>query len=338
MSADYTVFVDESFYKWFGLPTQDANLCYAALTLPARSLHALDRFEAAIRSLAFAQLPPKEKAGRRAEEVKYSDFRHFSTDFVDVLGRKLDYFLAKNHAYIFGFFIPAEGFMNYKLRTDFIDDVDALKTMPEIEHAARIETIRQEMLNEWKDAEHNLGLLTECYSTFFNFIVQFHERHLEGSYRIVYDSRNLAEDALLHAKAEEFATRASRTAPESFSGYRGYVSEGSSSSAGLRLVDWIAGEVRAFFYRNPEVMSSSSTFDILSPYLNPKMFLSPYMLPCYRRELSTEAVECFEEKGRGFMLPQIKRHFAGGLLTYYARCGEARHVSIPELVAYDMPD
>lgn len=60
--------------------------------------------------------------------------------------------------------------------------------------------------------------------------------------------------------------------------------------------------------------------------------------PFYRKELPAEAIECFEARGRGFMLPQIKKHFASGFLTYYAHHGEARNISIPELVAYDMAD
>jgi hypothetical protein len=336
--ADYSVFVDESFYKWFGLPTQEANLCYGGLSLPSARLPDLERFETAIRKFALEQLPPIEKARQNGAEVKHSDFRHFSPDVIDEFGRRLDYFLTKNGAYIFGFFIPAEGFMNYKLRSDFIDDAQALKFMSEADYQTRIESIKQEMLQEWTDAEHNLGLLSECYKTFFGFIMQFQGRVLGKSYRVIYDSRNPDEDALLHKDAEAFAILADRATPGVLANYRGYETASSAKSAGLRLVDWIAGEVRAFFYRNPDVMSSASSFDILSPYWNPKMLLIEGRAPFYRRELSVEAVACFKERGRSLMLPQIKEHFASGNLTYYAKCGEARHISIPELAAYDMAD
>lgn len=337
MKADFTVFVDESFYKWFGLPTEESNLCYGALSIPTSRLPDLDRFEASIRQFAFDQLPPTQKAKHTGTEIKYSDFRHLSPDVIDKLGRKLDRFLQKNGASIFGFFIPAEGFMNYKLRSDFIDEVNALKTMSETEYKSRIETVRNEMLQEWKDAEHNLGLLSECYRTFFNFIVQFHGRFLSRSYRVIYDSRNPEEDTLLHKDAEDFAIFADRATPGAFAHYRGYETASSATSPGLRLVDWIAGEVRAFFYRSPDVMSSNSSFDILSPYWNPKMLIVEGG-PFYRRKLSPDAVRCFEETGKGFLLPQIKRHFASGFLTYYAKHGEARNISIPELAAYDMAD
>ncbi len=338
MSADYSVFVDESFYKWFGLPTQEANLCYGALSVPTARLPDLERFETAIREFAFEQLPTDEKAKHSSAEVKYSAFRHFTPEVIDELGRRLDYFLTKNRAHIFGFFIPAEGFMNYKLRSDFIDDAGALKTMPEAEYKARVESIRNEMLQEWRDAEHNLGLLSECYKTFFNFIMQFQGQFLGKSYRVIYDSRNPEEDRLLHKDAEAFALLAERATPGTLVHYRGYDTASSATSAGLRLVDWIAGEVRAFFYRSPDVMSSTSSFDILSPYWNPKMLLVQGRGPFYRRELSPGAVACFQEKGRSLMLPQLKKHFASGFLTYYAQRGEARHISIPELVAYDMAD
>lgn len=337
MSADYVIFVDESFYKWFGLPTKESNFCYGGLSLPATQLPDLDRFEASIRQFAFNNLPASEKSKRTVAELKYSDFRHLSNEVIDTLGIKLNYFLAKNRAYIFGFFIPAEGFMNYKLRSDFID-VDTLKEIPEAEYKCRIQSIREKLIQDWREAEHNLGLLTENYKTFFNFILQFQGRFLQKQYRIVYDSRNPDEDSQLHRHAEEFARLSDRRTPGMFAHYRGYSTASSGNSAGLRLVDWIAGEVRTFFYRSPEIMNSSSSFDILSPYWNPKMILVEGVAPFYRKPLSRESVECLQRKGNGLMLPHIRNHFASGLLTYYARCGEARHLSIPGLVAYDMAD
>lgn len=337
MTADFTAFVDESFYKWFGLPTNESNLCYGALTMPTARLAELDRFEAAIRKYAFDHLPADGKSKRSAAEVKYADFRHLSNEVIDELGRKLDYFLTKNGAYIFGFFIPAEGFMNYKLRSDFIDDVNALRTLPKEEYNKRIEEIRAGMLKEWEDAEHNIGLLTECYKTFFNFIVQFHGGFLKKTFRVVYDSRNPEEDAQLHRDAEEFAAFADRATSGRFAKYRGYEAPLSSNTPGLRLVDWIAGEVRAFFYKSPAVVGGDSSFDILSPYWKPQMIIVDGG-PFYEKELSAEAVACFNTTGRGFMLPQIKKHFASGLLTYYAQHGEARTIAIPVLTAFDMAD
>lgn len=221
MSADYTVFVDESFYKWFGLPTKDSNLCYGALSIPTDRLLDLERFEAAIRRVAFEQLPVLEKPPASAAEFKYTAFRHLAPAVIDDLGRRLDYFLTKNRASIFGFFIPAEGFMNYKLRSEFIDDVTGLSALPESEYLARIAEIRAEMLKVWEDAEHNIGLLTECYKAFFNFIVQYHGKFLNKSFRIIYDSRNPVEDAQLHLEAEQFATLIDRVAPGTFAKYRG---------------------------------------------------------------------------------------------------------------------
>lgn len=79
-------------------------------------------------------------------------------------------------------------------------------------------------------------------------------------------------------------------------------------------------------------------FDNVRPYLNPKMLLIDERAPYYRRELSPEAKECFVKSGQRFMLPQIKKCFASGLLTYYAQHGEARHIFIPKLFALDMAD
>lgn len=339
MNAEYTVFIDESFYQWFGLPTKESNLCYGALSVPTERLDELVAFENSVRQFAFDQLPEVEKAKRGSAEVKYADFRHFPPEAIDIIGQKFGYFLAKNRAAIFGFFIAAQGFMNYVLRSDYYDKADALRATTEVEHAAHLEKIRAEMLKKWEDAEHDIGLLTELYGPFFNFLVQYHGRSLKKTYRVVYDSRNPEEDAQLHRNAEQLASVADRLHPGTFAHYKGYVGEKSHNSPGLRLVDWVAGEVRSFFYRNPAVLSGDSKFDILSPCCNPRMILlDGKPAPYYRKGLSREASGCFDVIGKGFMLPRIKDSFAEGLLTCYATHGEARHISIRERAVYDMAD
>ena len=258
MNAEYTVFIDESFFKWFGLPVKESNICYGALSLPKSRLKNLERFEKSIRQYAFDRLPASEQASHAGGELKYTAFRHFTPTVIDELGGKLDYFLSKNGAAIFGFFIPAEGLFNYHLRSDYIDDAKALRTLPEVDYKKRISEIRDGMLKKWEDAEHNLGLLEELYPTFFNFVVQYHGHYLKKPFQIVYDSRHPEEDAELHKCAEDFARQADRATPGAFSHYRGYSTASSANSAGLRLVDWIAGEVRSFFYHNPVVVGGDS--------------------------------------------------------------------------------
>jgi hypothetical protein len=271
MSADYVTFIDESFYQWFGLPKMESNLCYAALSLPTGRLGNLARFEKSVRQFAFSHLPLGKKANPLPGEFKYADFRHLTPSDIDELGSKLSYFLEKNEATIFGFFIPAEGFFNYQLRSDYIDDDEALRTLPEADYNRRIAEIRAEMLKEWEADEHNLGLLKQVYKTFFNFIVQHHGQNLKKTFRVEYDSRHPKEDAALHQFAEDFARIADRVTPGAFKHYQGFSSVSSAASVGLRLVDWIAGEVRAFFYRNPAILSGDSKLEVLSPYLNSEM-------------------------------------------------------------------
>ena len=109
------------------MPKKESNLCYAGLSVPTDRLPDLVCFEEAVRKIAFEALPETPNTKAAPAEVKYSQFRHISPETIDYLGQKLDYFLTKNGASIFGFFVPAEGFMNYKLRSDFIDEADALK-------------------------------------------------------------------------------------------------------------------------------------------------------------------------------------------------------------------
>jgi hypothetical protein len=118
----------------------------------------------------------------------------------------------------------------------------------------------------------------------------------------------------------------------------GYTTGSSTTVPGLRLVDWIAGEVRNFFYKNPGLISERSDFSILSPYLNPEMTLIDGRAPFYKRSVSQETTKYFVNTEQRFLLPHIKGSFARGLISYYAEHGEARHLSIPEQTVYDMAD
>ncbi|HEV2691818.1 MAG TPA: hypothetical protein VG347_02880 [Verrucomicrobiae bacterium] len=198
------------------------------------------------------------------------------------------------------------------------------------------------MLTQWENEKMNgmrdLGLLKDIYTPFFNFLVQHHGNYLKKSYSVIYDARNEIEDAALHQHVEDWARKFDRVTPGGFAHYQGYKTMTSQNSAGLRLVDWLVGEIRNFFYKNPPLVEENSELDVLSPYLNPRMLLIDGRAPFYKRELSEDAKACFLNTGKGFMLPRIKKYFGSGLLTYYAKHGEARHIFIPKLVALDMAD
>lgn len=333
----YTVFVDESFYKWFGLPSTESNFCYAALSVPTARLKALDRFEASLRNFVWGRLPSAEKSRIDFEEIKYTHLKLLSPGVIDEIGRRMATFLQEYDGTIFGFFIPASGYLAYMLRSDFIDDLDGLKQLPEKERHARLEARRQELLQKARDAEHNIGLLSEIYPPFFNMLLQHHGRFLHKTYRIVYDSRNPEEDKLLHQVAEDLGEKVDRLTPDTYRHYLGHETSASAKSPGLRLVDWFAGDIRAFFRLSAPVLSAGSSFDILSPYYNPEMILVEHG-PYYKKQLPPAAMSCFETMGRGLMMPSIKPFFASGLISYYAEKGEARHVSIPHSLAFDMAD
>ena len=40
------------------------------------------------------------------------------------------------------------------------------------------------MLQQWENADHDLGLIQELYSTFFGFLLHYHGDFLKGSYEI----------------------------------------------------------------------------------------------------------------------------------------------------------
>lgn len=164
------------------------------------------------------------------------------------------------------------------------------------ERSERTEEIKQEMLEEWEAAPRNLGLIKEIHTTFCGFILHYHGDSLKAPYQIVYDERDPVEDELLNDAAEDLYRLTDRIKPGISSFYRGYTTATSDAVPGLRMIDWVAGEVRAFFYRNPELVGGDSTFEILSAKWNPSMLLINGG-PFYPREISDAVRASFTQTG-----------------------------------------
>lgn len=341
MAADYIVFIDESFYQWFGQIHAQSSLCYGAITIPQSRLGDLERFEESAQAFLRSRLPAGI-ATKDPDEFKYSDFRHLDAATFDEMGEKLRYFLKKNNAFIFGFFIPAEGFLNYRLRDDFFDAPEKLAALSDVEKSDRIQRHREEMLELWEttklDGKRDLGLIETFYHTFCGFVLHFQARTLGKSFEIVYDSRNEDEDRALHEGFENNLFLQDRLHTDISKYYKGYRTSTSLNSPGLRLADWIAGETRTFFFRNPELIEANSKLEVLSASPNPKMTIIGHGAPYYEHPFPESAQRCLEETNTGFMTPKIKERFAAGLVTYYAKYGEARHLSVMDKKIFDMAD
>jgi len=342
MNTDYTVFIDESFSpEWFGFSDMDADLCYGVLTIPTAKILQLDKFENHMRKLAYKflykHLQQKIKEKCSVSEFKYSYFNallpnaNIISNVMDTLGNEFSCFLKENDARLFGFYIPLYGFLHYTLRDEYFDKASTLKSMTQSEINKHIENIKNEKIQEWKigvkNGKRNVELLRKIYEMLFMFIGQFHGQRLNKTFEIVYDSRDSIEDAVLHEYALELAQLAERVFSGVSSSCKNIKMGSSSNYSGIRIADWIAGDVRKFFRKNQTLLDDGSKLEIL-----------PAVVHFYRKELSAETGTCFCKLGQGTMLPQIKDYFAADTLTCFARYGEARHINIPLRIALDLAD
>src|SRR5258706_8184124 len=78
-NQEYLVFVDESFYRFFGFDTPDGNFCHAAVGVPVNNYARLQRMLAPL--CQYYNREVQRALGQAGGEIKYSTLRRLSTPF-----------------------------------------------------------------------------------------------------------------------------------------------------------------------------------------------------------------------------------------------------------------
>ena len=344
------VFVDESFFEWFGCRRRDGNFCYAAVSLPASSTGDLGDFMSALearilRAYAKATGKPLPK------EVKSAHIRALPPGDLQTIAEKIAYFLTRHKGYIFGFFTTTEGLINNELRGDHYEKDANEFTTVKTNYEAEFQRVKDEMQKDWADRkaalEKSTGDNVHCfielerlYHQFVGFAVHFHANSIRETFHIHYDSRNPVEDRLLHDSLEDFLAKLERTGVQARRYYLGADFVSSERSAGARLAVLIAGDFRQLFRTYPHLLDAESDLEVLSAKYNPAMTLVGGRAPFYRREDSGQVQELVRnfDPQKPLMFPILKQFLACGLISGYGANGEARHVDFQTGGFWDMAD
>jgi hypothetical protein len=339
--ADRVVFIDESFYEWFGLPKEDSNFCYAAVSLPEKSLPQLALFMNSFGKQVtdFHQ----EDTGKAftGGEVKSKYLYELSGEHRRRLAEKLAYFLRKHNGHIFTFFTTSQGFVHNCLRdkyyheygkyySDFLADADK-----------EMEGVKDELVSRWKREPFNLALLEPLYGNLISFLYCFH-REQKQTFRVQYDPREKGEDAALSNAAMDIAAIHEQMIqclgkPERAEVLIGIdTSLSSEDCPGLQLVDLIVADTRRLFRDVAGLRSDCSEPRILSAKYNPAMVLVDGKAPYYPHSLRASTVRELEEVD--LLFPQIRPFFARSFASCHATFGEARHIELSSGTILDMAD
>lgn len=339
--ADRVVFVDESFHKWFGLPSQESNFCYAAVSLPESRLAQLRRFMEAFNDRLITFHEADTGQAFPGGEVKSRLIYDLTPETRKELAGKMAYFLHKNEGFLFTFFTTSQGLIHNILRDKYYDEYEKEYTDFLIGPDEEMTAVRDSLVAEWRDQPFNLALLEPLYGNLMSFVWTFH-RELRETFRIQYDPRERGEDIFLNQGAVDAIALYDKGLqklgePGLADAFVGFDSSFSSADCpGLQLVDFIVADIRNLFRTVPGLREDSSEKRILSAKANPDMTLVGGRAPFYRRELRPST---FDQLGEvDLLFPELRLFLARSMISCHAVFGEARHINVSTGEIWDMAD
>jgi len=335
---EYLVFVDESFYRFFGFVAADGNFCHAALGIPidnyAQLQVMLDPLVQAYNRRVHQQI------GQNPEEIKFSILRNLPLAFRLRFTREILRCLIETGGFVAGFFSSTRGIVMERVRTNLLDHVDAVPD----DHGALYEAARAELLAQFQGIGQS-GLITHLLRTPFSAISAL-LRSFDCTFLVRYDPRQGSEDQAIRDALAEYMGLLVRV-PELFgddTGYRGMeINIRSHDDLGLQLADIVAGEVREFFRDNPEPLIENSTMMLITPEsdeplqkfieINGITFKNGALSP-----MSSGLARKLVRRNSGNIISYYYPILSAGMLTCITDTGQYRDLEIPTRLISDLLD
>lgn len=268
-------------------------------------------------------------------EVKSSILYKLRPADIEFLGEKLAWFLDKNDAALFAFFTDVQALVKNRMRDAFHADPLGLRAGDPAQFAKFYASLRSKTQTE----PHNLGELRELYSTFIGFCGQHHGHLLGQTFGIQYDPRHVEENSLLHAAGKAFLQLTERVSPGACRFYTGADSSiPSAHSPGLKLVDFIVGDVRRLFRKVPSLRTEESRLEVLTARSDGIRWYDNGLVWGFQRRISESTWHKAISRSNGLLFPFIYQRFACRIITCHALEGEARHVLLQSRRYLDMVD
>lgn len=338
-NCEYLVFVDESFYRFFGFEALDGNFCHAVLGVPADNYARLKEILQATRNSYNRQV--FRKLGAIPEEIKFSILRTLSPDFRVRFTRELVRALVETGGFVSGFYTPTHGQVMERVRTNLLL-VDA-EEVPR-DHSRLYEIAQSELLAQYQgvgQSELITGLLTMPFAGVVNFLESF-----GCTFRLQYDPRQEDEDRAVRDAIGEYMDGLMRLPEPIGHGdiYRGMeIGISSHDELGLQLVDVFAGEMRDFFRSNGEALSEGTTSRLITAAsdeplqqfqeLGDRNFKIGALTP-----MSAGLWRKLHHRNRAHVLSYYYPVLAAGNVTCVTLNGQERHLELPTRMIFDLLD
>jgi Protein of unknown function (DUF3800) len=339
--SPYVVYIDESFFNFWGLNNPDGNFCYVAFGVPQENLSILDvehkrlidLFQTAVAS-DLGETPPVE-----IKSVVFRRLELKSRRRIALLARGL---MLRLGAFFLTEFCQVRGFILESVRSDLLEKGDS--QIPE-----KWDSLYQAKRDELSRAvkEQKLGqspLLQKLIETPTASLAYFLTQRAKW-YELVVDPRGGVEDNYI-AKTIQYTTEAvirgvHRESPDKLRATS--FSTRSENCPGLQMADLLAGEVRHWFVRNPEFLEFNSGLTLLDiDELQTKFYLKTSAGIVSKPERRTNIPFSLSRKlyraGRSSLFPYFRSSLANNLISCIAAYGEFRHIDLAHDQIIDSPD
>lgn len=338
-NREYLVFVDESFYRFFGFDAVDGNFCHAALGVPRDSYA---RLQELLRPLV-QEYGRRMRVinGRDPDEIKFTALRNllpprFRLRFTRELVRSL----TETGGFVAGFYSSTRGVIMERVRTDLLDGHE---TVPN-DHLGLYNAARGELLMQFRGAGQSrliTQLLLSPFAAFSALLGSFDCR-----FRVEYDPRQSDEDEAVRDALADYMQHLANM-PDLFGDGAGYlgmeIGIRSHDELGLQLADVFAGEVREFFRSNREPLEESATLRLITPESNEPLqkFMMMNGLLFKTGALSRMSPALARKLVRRNSANLISYYYpvlCAGMLTCVTNTGQFRDLEIPTRMISDLLD
>jgi hypothetical protein len=335
--SKYLVFIDETFRQFFGFPTPNGYLCYAAVGVPAQEYEYLKRAMAKI--FKSYELTVVGDSGLTLQEFKFEQFRRIPLDIRKKLASQISKTLKIHGAFLIGFYTHVCGVVMERVRVNQIGDASEVPLVHNALYSKAVEELRREFTGI-AQSETIAHILRNPLLGMANFLAYFN-----CPFQVFCDPRESKEDKAVIAGIDWFIqNRFKVAAPKEAALYLGIDnSRPSHSEVGLQMADLLAGEIRLFFEDHPDLLTFGASNKLITGDSREEAEWWEEAQGIFQKlgriiKLPTDLTIGFKQVTGTSCLPLYRHLFASGLLTCFSDIGAPRHIELFEENAFDQTD
>lgn len=257
VGQEYTVFVDESFYRFFDFRQVDGNFAHGVVGLPSRR----------IKDFELAVVPTIERfyvefhaaSGTRPRELKSTDIYRLAFPARRRFFLRIRDALSNHGGFVAGFYTSNRGYIMEKIREDSVGQLKAIPEDHQYLYDAKVAQLEGQMTGPGQ-SDLIADLLFLPIIVFAHFL-----NSSQSPFKVICDPRQEHEDTAVKDTIEGMMKALKN--PEITGVNSKLISldaqTASHDSIGLQIADIVAGEVRRFFRYNSELLTEGSGLELI---------------------------------------------------------------------------